>query len=368
MSFPRKFLACLLGASSLVMADPQYQFVDLSLGGSIAGRAQALNENGQVVGYIDLYDGMGGTLAFSFQNGVMNNLGTLPGSWSSAAFDVNASGVVTGLARGIGYDDHGFIFANGVMSNLSTPDFRTVSGQGINDAGTIVGIWAGPSFRARSFVRTEQGFRDIDEAILFGVPSINNKGQIAYYEPNSGQIVRLEPDLTSTTRFGTAGLLGAQEVSINNSGLMAGYGFDVSIPRGALRAFVVSDGQSSVLEAPSVARDYRANGLNDLGMVVGSEWGTTSADDVLNAAIWIDGRFYNLNEVTSGLDGFRMAAARDINNRGEIVGWGYSQDGFERPFMLIPVPEPGGCTLAMMALLLHLLQRKRRGLGTLTPR
>jgi probable HAF family extracellular repeat protein len=367
MSLFRKFLTCLLGASSLVMADPQYQFVDLSLGGSIAGRAQALNENGQVVGYIDLYDGAGGTLAFSYQNGVMTSLGTLPGSLSSAAFDVNASGVVTGLARGSGNDDHGFLFADGVMSNLSTPDFRTLSGQGINDAGTIVGIWVGPSFRTRSFVRTEQGFRDIEETILFGIPSINNKGQIAYYESNSGQIVRLEPNLTSTTRFGTAGLLGAQEVSINNLGLVAGYGSDTSILRGALRAFVVSDGQSSVLEAPNVARDYRAHDLNDLGMVVGSEWGTSSADDALNAAIWIDGEFYNLNELTSGLDGFRMVAARDINNQGEIVGWGYSQDGFERPFMLIPVPEPGGGTLAMTALLLHLRRRKRCGLSTLKP-
>jgi len=89
-------------------------------------------------------------------------------------------------------------------------------------------------------------------------------------------------------------------------------------------------------------------GINDSGVVVGTSyvWGGSTPH---RATIWdrVNGLADLNSMVDSSGDGWILAAGGDINNAGQIVGWGY-HDGQERGFLLTPnrpVPEPS--SLAM---------------------
>ena len=80
-----------------------------------------------------------------------------------------------------------------------------------------------------------------------------------------------------------------------------------------------------------------AYGINDAGVVVG----TGRVDDGDQTFIWdpVNGMVALRDLIQDGSDdGFNMRQARDINNRGAIVGWGEHFDGKREAFLLVPVP------------------------------
>lgn len=117
---------------------PTYSVTDL---GSFGGRSEALSLNsaGELVGYSE----HGPTTfpsptGFSYQTGVMTDLGALPGGGSSRALGVNASGVVAG------WSDSSTIFqpvvwTNGSATILPAFGYGFNAAAAINDAGLIVG-------------------------------------------------------------------------------------------------------------------------------------------------------------------------------------------------------------------------------------
>jgi probable HAF family extracellular repeat protein len=85
-----------------VSAASLYMVTDLgNLGGTYAGfpfsRGEALNDNGQVVGFSFLPNNPNDQ-AFLYSRGVMIGLGTLPGDASSYANGINNKGQVTGTS------------------------------------------------------------------------------------------------------------------------------------------------------------------------------------------------------------------------------------------------------------------------------
>lgn len=98
------------------------------------------NNQGQVVGYGYLagnttYD------AFLWRNGVMTDLGTLPGDVASGALAINSKGQVVGGSVEPSGNVRGVIWQNGVITDLNTlipPDSPFVMfGSGINSGGQI---------------------------------------------------------------------------------------------------------------------------------------------------------------------------------------------------------------------------------------
>src|SRR6266566_2946406 len=83
------------------------------------GTAGEINNRGQVVGQSDL---PGDTThhAFLWQNGVMTDLGTLPGIPGSLANGINNKGQVVGFSDDFSGNTVALLWQNGVMTDLNT--------------------------------------------------------------------------------------------------------------------------------------------------------------------------------------------------------------------------------------------------------
>jgi probable HAF family extracellular repeat protein len=112
------------------------------LGAGVYSFAYAINDSGQVTG-ISIGPENGG--AFLFSNGTMTNIDTLD-SGNSTGLAINDNGVVVGVVNipiGSG-NTHAFVFMGGSMMDLNTlipagSGLTLMQANGINDAGEIVG-------------------------------------------------------------------------------------------------------------------------------------------------------------------------------------------------------------------------------------
>jgi len=98
-----------------------YDITDLgTLGGTISV-AYGINASGQVAGFSYFANGSG-PRAFLWQNGVMTDLGTLPGGSISQGLGINDSGQLVGRSNigGETSEYHPFLWQNGVMTDLGT--------------------------------------------------------------------------------------------------------------------------------------------------------------------------------------------------------------------------------------------------------
>jgi probable HAF family extracellular repeat protein len=106
-----------------------------TLGGSYSG-ARGINRGGQVVGYSETAAGR--VHAFLWVNGAMTDLGTLGGS-SSYAYGINDNGQVVGYSTTASGQDHAFVWQNGTMTDLGTLGGNRSVAYAINNSGQVVG-------------------------------------------------------------------------------------------------------------------------------------------------------------------------------------------------------------------------------------
>lgn len=121
------------------------QVIDIgSLSAGFATRINDINEGSLMVGEGVRNGGYG--RAFTYENGKMTDLGTL-GGLSSAALAVNNRGDIVGYSdTAIDTNYHAFLYSNGQMHDLGVPaGADQVNATGINDHGTIIGVWAAGS-------------------------------------------------------------------------------------------------------------------------------------------------------------------------------------------------------------------------------
>lgn len=108
--------------------------------------AYGINNRGQIVGSIFLNPGGPTRYGALWQNGVLTNLGTLPGDLSAIATGINDQGQVVGSTWDSNFDwSHAFIWQNNVMTDLSTlfpasSNLRPIMANKINERGQISGM------------------------------------------------------------------------------------------------------------------------------------------------------------------------------------------------------------------------------------
>ena len=311
------------------------QIIDLGTLGGNESTATTLNNAGQVVGAaantipdpLSLFGFGTQTRAFLWQNGEMQDLGTLGGP-DAAALAVNASGQVAGFS----YTDatptpvtglpttHPFLWENGSMIDL----------------GTLGGTFGGPSF------------------LLVGADSnvyLNNRGQVVGASTLAGDLI-FHPFLWDHGLLTDLGTLGGDNGSpswINDAGDVVG---EADLPGSVVHhGFLWRNGVMTDLGA--LASTSFAASINSRGQIVGRSRIGAVTNPVQHAFLWENGGpMIDLNTVIPANLGVLLGEACCINDRGEIAGLGFLPNGEMRTFLLIPCdenhPDIEGCDYSLV--------------------
>ena len=278
-------------------------------GGSDYSYANGINAAGQVVGFSDASTG---DRAFLWQNGSMTNLGDLPGrSDFSVANGINAAGQVVGYSYA-STGQRAFLWQNGVMSDLNS--FNGVAGSGftmqeakaINDLGQVVGSGSNSGGAGHGFLLT------LDTTVWQGAPNASweDTSNWSYgLAPNRNTHVYIEP-LGSRTIFGPTGAVEVKRLTIGGD----------PADGAAIATLKLNGGHITLLSDTSTGLTVTANGvLTGQGTIQSNNgWGDQFDNHgrIVADDLTLQGMYVNNYGTIEG-DG-RLAANWDINNYGSI--------------------------------------------------
>lgn len=332
-----------LHATSLLAAPPlRYHLTDLGvIPGQQMSVPNSLNQLGQAAGSSESF-------ASRYNNGIQENLGTLPGGTSSVGVAINNSGVVAGYStyQNSGAIRHATLFRDGAALDLGTmTDWGNYSfALGLNDANTVVG-YSAISFStsyARAFIwDASKGMRDLGTlggqyAKAF---SINNSSVVTGSSQTLEQFGAFHAFIwDAALGMRDLGTLGGSTSSgrfINGNGHIVG-----TSTTGPL------DNETHVfLYNGAAMQDLGAIGgvssLNIRDEIVGSAYRAEAGALYQYAFIYRDGRSADLEPLVdlSGAD-YRLYSAVSINDAGQIlVDATRISSNQRRSVLLTPVPE-----------------------------
>ena len=321
-----------------------YSITDLGTLGGTSSEAAGLNNLGEVVGTSTTATGV--SHAFLYRNGLMFDLGTLPGGSDSHATAINDRGDIIGYSGINAYGPQfrertqGFVRTDGTMHALGALYCRcsfnvrygTSRALAIANGGQIVGdseTPRGESFR-HAFLWQENGMRDLGAEVggagnsyAAGINDINEvvgaaNGRAFLARDGLSQDLGVLPGHSSSDAR-----------AINNKGQVAGNSVTAA---GISHAFLWDLGTMRNLGVLPGDVSSQAQALNVGGDVVGrSGVADLSAS---RAVIWQDGVAIDLNRMISA-PGWILSSAAGINDQGQIAGVGLL-DGQVRAFLLDP--------------------------------
>jgi probable HAF family extracellular repeat protein len=296
-----------------------------SLGASYDSTAWAINNNGQAVGWSQR---AGGNSAMMWHNGNATNINDLMGASNSLAWAINDNGAIVGqgnLAPGFA---KGFVYepGKGGIAAGTLPGYMGGSNRGINNSGTIVG-----------------------DSFFFGDPSRAHRAT-----PGGKGGYTSDP-------LGYDGYSFSIASAINNSGVTVGWS-DTGKGGGWNAAIFTGDGKDPVISLGSLP-DFatsEANAINDGGLIVGIAY-DYMLDPLANphAFAYFNDAMHDLNDYLPANSGFSVLLnATGVNNLGDIVGVGLTDEGYLAGFVLTGVPAPS--SLALLGLGALVAGRRRR--------
>ena len=314
-----------------------------------------INNAGQIVGQVALSNA---TRGFVVSGAQLTLLDPLPNSSSnySAASAINSLGQIVGSS-----DDQGIpraaywsaATAEPVMLESGGGPDANVYATAINDDTTIAGFFTGSGSGNTKSWTAVKWQPDADDPTRFrfdkldtpvpppaGTPAgafgINSAGQIV----GSGAVDFIEP-IQGPLRWSPAGPVAPLEmlpgvfthqydvVAINDAAVAVGR---LVTPTGAELAICWNADNTIVdLGYPAGFDESAAVDINSAGTIVGRARNATASI----AAIYRDGAWTDLNNLTVNADGWSLEAAVAINDQGTIVGLGQFQ-GSARAFLLEP--------------------------------
>ncbi len=318
-----------------------YAVTDLGTLGGTYSYATAINSSGQIAGF-SYMPGNDVTHAFLWQNGVMSDLGTLPGGMHSFAYGINDAGQIVGASYMPDGTLKGVLWDHGAITNLGTLGGSSSQANAINNHGQIVG-WAAalPDDLPHAFlwddgVMTDLGKLTGDVSSAYG---INDHGQAAGYSDTIPGQFSPHATLWDSEGMHDLGTLpggaGSTGLGINQYGQVIGKA-KVAAVDDSHYAFLWDNGEMKSLGGLPLSRGSAGQGINRFAQVVG----TSTIHFKAHAYVYFNGKMFNLNDVyPKSQSGWFYSVATAVGDNGEIIGSGYGPNG-QHAFLLKPI-NPG---------------------------
>lgn len=333
-----------LAFSGLAAAAPQYTITPLVL--PVSGKpasALAVNDLGEIA--------VRGTAQDLGAPGSVISIGVPAGQPGVTIRDFSNNGVAVGNAG-----QNPIAWQGGQFRALAPLDGPSLGGfdaaNAVNEQGVIVGdfnaravVWRGDSVQALGGLAGENrgSATGINESGTIVGISLDRNFRAVLWE--NGQVMQL--------RGGDDGA--AKTAGINDAGAVVGA---VWI-NGVSLAARWDDRQLTVLGLPEGASSSDTFAINNQGLIVGQ----ANVEGMTRAALWEGSTALLLNDLLINGSGWNLTQAFDINDAGQIVGWGDFGGKTGVPFMLTPVPEPstGACFTLGAILVTASMGRRRQG-------
>ena len=333
--------------SATIAVATTYSITDLGTFGGTRSLAWGINSSGQVTG--SALDSSGNWRAFLYSDGAIKDLGTL-GGLTSGAYALNDNGQVVGYADTASGQEHTFVYSNGVMTDLGTLGGPNSFAKGINNTGQIVGSsYTSPTapYLPQAFLYSNRVMSAIGTEFATEADAINATGQVVGYLSfgftyhaflySGGNMI----DLGTLPGQSSSGAL-----AINTLGEVAGWtnSYPFLYSHGVMTNLGMLPGDDNFYFA-------EADGLNDIGQVVGKSAGSFGGPERLRAFLYDGGVMTDLNSLLVPGSGWKLEDADAINDNGQITGYGINPSGEEHGFLLSPAlvtPEPPGLVLTAL--------------------
>jgi len=351
--------------NSAFAGDYSYKFTPVTLPDGGFFIVSGINNSGVISGYMnnqtirwkdgaaEILPALSNSDFGSVVHASINNLGQI------AASSVAADGV-----------QHTVVWNGSTLLDLGAAGSSFSRGFAINSSGQVAGsaIYPGSNFfPQQTAVVWKDGVASLLGSSLAGVNSIaygiNDAGVVVGYECVGNSI----PDACSakvwkdsqTYSLKKLGGNFAEAYAINNAGQIAG----TAMLQGDNITHAVRWDGEHITDLGTLGGDYSyARSINSSGKVVGA---ATGAGNVwpYHASLWDGNKIIDLNSFLSAdtiADGWVLASAVGINDRGDIIGVGY-KNGASFSFLLSAVPEPSIFIMLCFGMVGIAINRAKKG-------
>jgi probable HAF family extracellular repeat protein len=277
--------------------------------------AVAVNDVGQVAvtgeGSPQSYRG------FLWEEDTWTDLGVLPGRDWCIPEDIDGLGRIVGTCL-YGERVAAFIWDSGGMTDLGTLS-GSARAYGINQVGQVVG-------HCRA---TQPGGNGEQRAFLWENDVMTELGPLPVQDNSQAFGLNDLGDVAGSSWYPT----GPYSLSVDRATLWRDGGAEI-VDLGRTPGPPVCSGEPFYPDNIALA-------INNRGQIVGHAQCIASGGS-LAAFLWQDGVMYNLNDLIPPGSGWDLIKALDINDAGEIVGFGLAPGGgsYLRAFLLVPANPP----------------------------
>ena len=330
-----------------------YTVTDLGTLGGNFSKAEAISDSGLIVGQARRTNGL--DQAFIWQDGVITNLFSIPAVTNSFANSINSRGQVVGYLYSTDSLRQGFFFSNGnvrmtgYLSGGNYSELWEVNNSNVAAGAVTILSSTNPTYKVRA-VRWSNGvYLDLGSLLGEGLASdgfaINDIGLIAGMSERFTPSQRFDPFVWEDLNGNGTNEPAVEMQDLGGLGGVAGYALGINELRQAvgwaatsgyspIHAFLSTpvnglyDNDTVVTNISPYMIDLgvlpggtnsEAVAINDAGDVVGY---SESTGGVHHAFYYTGGVMYDLNKFICTNSGWLLQQSRDINNAGQIVGFG----------------------------------------------